>query len=313
MLLGELLPGLRVGLLLQERLVLVADRQGVDLRIPQGGGVRLLLLREPGIQLVLGRLQPLLPSRFLLAIPGRLGSRHEEGFLAPGRGEGALQPVVVAGRDGVVLVVVAARAAERQAEEGRGRRDRHVVQLVEPEPQLLLLHGHRPAPRSARPPGSPWPPGRAGRRARIRRPRSASGRRSGTTCRRSGPGSRSRGSDTRSAGRRRTPARRCPHSGRHRASAGPSARRSAGWRGAGRPASRRRRVPGPRRTPSPPRATAAGRAGRNRPGGSRCAGRPGHSGECLAPRGRRARTGRSACDTSPHRGLPGDRRGLNGR
>ena len=143
MLLGEFLSGLRVGLLLQERLAFVADRQGVDLRIPQGSGVRLLLLREPGIQLVLSRLQPLLPSRFLLAIPGRLGSCHEEGLIAPGGGEGALQPVVIAGRDGVVLVVVAARAAERQAEEGRGRGDRHVVQLVEPEPQLLLLHGHR--------------------------------------------------------------------------------------------------------------------------------------------------------------------------
>ena len=48
MLLGEFLTGLRVGLFLQERLVLVADRQGVDLRIPQAMS-RLLLLREPGI------------------------------------------------------------------------------------------------------------------------------------------------------------------------------------------------------------------------------------------------------------------------
>ena len=44
MLLGESLSRLRVGLLPQESLAFIADRQGVDLRAPQGGGVRLLLL-----------------------------------------------------------------------------------------------------------------------------------------------------------------------------------------------------------------------------------------------------------------------------
>jgi hypothetical protein len=137
------LPGrLRVGLILQQSPVLVADRQGVDLRDPQRLGQRLLLRGQPVVQRLLGRLRPPLPSRDLLAIAVRLGPRDEERLLAPGRGEGALNPVVIAGRDGVVLVVVAAGAAERQAEEGRDGRDRHVVELVVPEPELLLLHGH---------------------------------------------------------------------------------------------------------------------------------------------------------------------------
>ena len=45
-------------------------------------------------------------------------------------------------------------------------------------------------------------------------------------------------------------------------------------RAAGRPASRRRRRPGRRRTRRPPRASAAGRSGRSRAGGSASAGRP---------------------------------------
>src|SRR5262249_10237640 len=85
----------------------------------------------------------------------------------------------------------------------------------------------------------------------------------------------SRGSARRWAGRSPGGSRPTPRTARGRASDGPAVRRSTGWPGAGRRASRRRRGQSRRRTPPPPPASAGGRPGRSTPAR-------------LAPGGRRA-------------------------
>ena len=97
----------------------------------------------------------LLPQRLLLLVLAALRDvLHGEGAIPEGSvGEERLQTVVVLVKDGIVFVIVAARAPEREAKEGGARRVRDVVQrflpareqprsigLVDPLP--VESHGH---------------------------------------------------------------------------------------------------------------------------------------------------------------------------
>ena len=77
-----------------------------------------------GVRVALGRD---LHLHRLGAGPGR-----DVDLAADRRREGGGHPVVVFGRDRVVLVIVAAGAADREAQEGHARRRDHVVELVVP-------------------------------------------------------------------------------------------------------------------------------------------------------------------------------------
>ena len=137
-------------------------------------------------------------------------------------------PIIITRWDGVVFVVVAAGAAERQPQEARPDRGEHVVQLVVPFACPLFFH------QLIRKLGERTGDKEPGRRHRLRVLRFVLVSRElpadepierETVIERADR--RNRDSDTPAAGRGRSPDRRCRHNAPRPANAGPSARHNA--------------------------------------------------------------------------------------
>ena len=268
-------PLLHVGLRRDRAVVAQGARHGLG---PRGGREGLLELRDAPLELghgdapharAEGVALGLALAHLALELAPQAGGRGAlvEGHVgALDAGEDGLERVVVLERDGVELVLVAARAVHGHADEARHRVRHHVV-AVEVARDLLVQRPPRAARRGRRSPTgrrrrSRWRRRRRARRGRRRRRRAGTRRTRSTARPRSTRARPSRGSARRSAAACPCRSRACRRSARRPASAAPSAHRGGARRAAARPRARRRRARRRRGRPRPPRASAAALSGR---------------------------------------------------